>query len=322
MKPILVTSGEPAGIGPDLCLSLINHPAPLVVVADPEILRQRAAALGQTIAIQEYFFDRSFVPKSGHLSVYPISCPVVVEPGVLNSEAAQYVLNMLQFAAEYCLSQKAAAVVTAPVHKAIINRAGILFSGHTEYFAQLTGNQTVMLLVSDKLKVSLVTTHLPLQKVSSELTREALVQHLAILHRSLQKYFGMRNPRLKVLGLNPHAGEDGYLGHEEQNIIRPAILDCQRQGLAVEGPFSADTAFLDFQDWDAIVAMYHDQGLPVLKFASFGHAVNVSCGLPFIRTSVDHGTALTLAGTGRASPQSLLKAVQLATEMVACHEKR
>lgn len=321
MKPILVTCGEPAGIGPDLCLDLLDHSAPIVIIGDPDILYARAASLGKTIAIHEYSFDTPYSYHPDHLLVYPIRCPVVIEPGTLNPGAACYVLDTLATAARYCLTDKAAALVTTPVHKGIINRAAIPFSGHTEYFAALAGHPTVMLLVSENLKVSLVTTHLPLQKVSASLTQAVLQQHLEILYRSLQQDFGIIQPRLKVLGLNPHAGEDGYLGQEEQTVISPVISEWQQRGILIQGPYSADTAFLDMQNWDVVVAMYHDQGLPVLKFASFGHAVNVTCGLPFIRTSVDHGTALALAGTGQASSQSLLAAVNLAQKMVEQHAK-
>lgn len=316
MKPILVSSGEPAGIGPDLCLDLLDYPDPLVILGDPDILRARAALLGKTLGIEEYHFDQPYSPKPQHLIVYPIRCPVLIQPGILNPEASHYVLDILSVAARYCLEGKASALVTAPVHKAIINRAGVSFSGHTEFFADLAASPTVMLLAGKELKVSLVTTHLPLRAVPTALSQELLDQHLTILYRSLQQDFGIEHPRLKILGLNPHAGEDGYLGQEEQTIIAPVLAEWQKRGVTVQGPYSADTAFLDLDNWDVVVAMYHDQGLPVLKYASFGHAVNVTCGLPFIRTSVDHGTALALAGTGQASSQSLLEAVYLAIEMV------
>lgn len=319
MKPIIVTSGEPAGIGPDLCLDLVEHPAPVVVLGDPDLLRTRATLLGKTLNIEEYHFDKPFIPSAQRLMVCPLKCSVVVQPGFLNPDAAHYVIEMLTAAARYCLEGQAAAVVTAPVHKAIINHAGLAFSGHTEFFADLAGSPTVMLLAGKELKVSLVTTHLPLHKIPTALTQELLHQHLTILYHSLQKDFGIEHPRLKILGLNPHAGEDGYLGHEEQRVITPVIAEWQQRGAAIQGPYSADTAFLDLPNWDVVVAMYHDQGLPVLKYASFGHAVNVTCGLPFIRTSVDHGTALELAGTGRASSESLLTAVDLAQEIIGKH---
>lgn len=319
MKPILVTSGEPTGIGPDLCLDLCNMALPVVVLGDPNVLRARAALLGKSIQFTDYQLGDACSNRPQHLYVWPIHCPVLIRPGVLNPGAAGYVLDMLNSAAQACIAGHAAALTTAPVHKAIINQAGIPFTGHTEFFADLASCQTVMLLASDTLRVSLVTTHLPLHAVPSALTIERLQNHLHILYRCLQIDFGIDAPRLKVLGLNPHAGEDGYLGQEEQTVIRPVVTEWQERGIDVQGPVSADTAFLDTQDCDVVVAMYHDQGLPVLKFASFGQAVNISCGLPFIRTSVDHGTAISLAGTGRASSQSLQAAVSLAAKMVQNH---
>ncbi len=319
MKPILVSSGEPAGIGPDLCLALVNHALPIVVLGDPEVLQARAALLGVQVSIDEYQFDRPFQQRPNHLAVRSIRCPVSVDPGILNPSAAEYVLAMLTVGAQYCLSSQASALVTAPVHKAIINQAGIPFTGHTEFFSELSAAQTVMLLVSAQMRVSLVTTHLPLRDVPAAITQEKLLDHLDILYHSLQTDFGIVSPRLAVAGLNPHAGEGGYLGQEERTVIEPVIHQLQGRGLAIQGPYSADTIFFSSQNCDAFVTMYHDQGLPVLKYASFGHAVNVTCGLPFIRTSVDHGTALELAGTGRASAQSLLAAVELAAEMVSHH---
>ena len=319
MKPILVTSGEPAGIGPDLCLDLWELALPVVVLGDPDVLRARADLLGKSLKFDDYHFDMPYQYRPNHLSVWPIRCPITVNPGNLNPDSSRYVLEMLACAARACIEGKVAALVTAPVHKAIINQAGIPFTGHTEFFANLAGCQTVMLLASEALRVSLVTTHLPLRAVASAITAERLQTHLQILYNSLQRDFGIAEPKLKILGLNPHAGEDGYLGQEELTVIRPVIAEWQQRGVAVQGPYSADTAFLETEDCDAFVAMYHDQGLPVLKFASFGHAVNITCGLPFIRTSVDHGTALSLAGTGQASSQSLQAAVRLAAQMVQNH---
>lgn len=319
IKPIIVSSGEPAGIGPDLCMDLVDHPLPLVVLGDPDILYERAAQLGVSLTIELYQFDKPFYRRPGTLLVKPIHCPVRMKAGVLDPAAAPYVIEMLKYGAQHCLEGEAAALVTAPVHKAIINQAGIPFTGHTEFFADMTASQTVMLLASPQLKVSLVTTHIPLSEVSAALTQELLHQHLAILYRSLQVDFGVAHPVLKILGLNPHAGEEGYLGQEEQTVIAPVIAACQQQGMTVHGPYSADTAFLDTQECDAVVAMYHDQGLPVLKYVSFGEAANVTCGLPFIRTSVDHGTALPLAGTRRASSQSLLTAIHTAAEIIKHH---
>lgn len=321
MKPIIVSSGEPAGIGPDLCLDLVDHALPLVIMADPDLLRARAELLGKDINIVEYQFKTPYQYRPHHLVVWPMHCPVTVTAGVLNPAAAHYVVDMLTCAARVCMEGKASALVTAPVHKAIINQAGISFTGHTEFFADLTASKTVMLLASQQFRVSLVTTHLPLSAVPAAITREALKQHIGILYQSLQFDFGIERPVLKVLGLNPHAGEDGYLGQEEQTVIRPVVTACRQRGMAVEGPYSADTAFIETQDCDALVAMYHDQGLPVLKYASFGQAVNVTCGLSFIRTSVDHGTALSLAGTGLASSDSLMAAVNIAAEIIGHRDK-
>lgn len=316
MKPILVSSGEPSGIGPDVCLALAGLPSPVVVLGDPKILQDRADMLRAPIDIIEYQLDTVLELLPNQLAVYPIDCPTSVKPGVLNPDSSAYVLELLTFGAQSCLSGIGSALVTAPVHKAVINQAGIPFTGHTEFFAQYTHTaQVVMLLVSEQMRVSLVTTHLPLQSVAVTLTQELLSEHLDILYQSLQTQFGITHPRIKVAGLNPHAGEDGYLGQEELTVITPVIKNCQQRGMDIQGPYSADTLFLEAKECDAFVAMYHDQGLPVIKYASFGHAVNVTCGLPFIRTSVDHGTALSLAGTGCASPDSLLAAVALAAQM-------
>ncbi|MCR9192804.1 MAG: 4-hydroxythreonine-4-phosphate dehydrogenase PdxA [Gammaproteobacteria bacterium] len=316
MKPLVISSGEPAGIGPDICLALAGHDVPLVVLGDPEVLQARADLLKLEIEVRDYQFDAPLSSHTKRLAVYPISCSATVRPGVLNPAAAGYVLELLHCGAQLCLDGLASALVTAPVHKAVINQAGISFSGHTEYFADCTQTETVvMLLVSGEMRVALVTTHLPLQSVAAHITQESLLTHLEILHHSLQSEFGITKPRIKVAGLNPHAGENGYLGHEESTVIQPVIALCQQRGMDIQGPYSADTLFLASKDCDAFVAMYHDQGLPVIKYASFGHAVNVTCGLPFIRTSVDHGTALELAGSGRAVPDSLLAAVALAAEL-------
>ncbi|HVT62557.1 MAG TPA: 4-hydroxythreonine-4-phosphate dehydrogenase PdxA [Legionellaceae bacterium] len=316
MKPILVSSGEPAGIGPDICIALAGHSLPLVVLGDPNLIQARAVLLNVSLTIKCYQFGDDIEIQSGVLYVHPIRCAASITPGHLNQEAAAYVLEMLRVGAEACLSGQAAALVTAPVHKAVLNQAGIPFTGHTEYFADYTQTDTVvMLLVSDVMRVALATTHLPLHAVSAALTVEALRRHLEILYTSLQTEFGILQPKIKVAGLNPHAGENGYLGQEEEMVITPVIQELQQRHMDIQGPYSADTLFLEAQDCDAIMAMYHDQGLPVIKYASFGHAVNVTCGLPFIRTSVDHGTALSLAGTGHASSDSLLAALTLAEHM-------
>lgn len=317
MKPIFVSSGEPAGIGPDLCLALAGNPLPLVILADPLVLEARAALLGKTLNIEPYQYGHA--PKQGPdtLTVYPVTCPQPVVPGLLSPDSAAYVMALLTLGAKHCLSKEASALVTAPVNKAIINQGGIPFVGHTEFFAEYSDTETVvMMLVSPAMNVSLVTTHLPLHAVAQAITSELLTSHISLVHQTLQQSFAIKNPKIKVAGLNPHAGEGGYLGQEEITVITPVIKACQAKGMDVQGPLSADTMYLQTNDCDAFVAMYHDQGLPVLKYASFGAGVNVSCGLPFIRTSVDHGTAIELAGTGRANPDSLLAAVDLAATMV------
>jgi 4-hydroxythreonine-4-phosphate dehydrogenase len=322
MKPIWVSSGEPAGVGPDICLALAGHPLPLVILGDMSVLQARAAQLGVPCQMIPYHAGMTVEPIPNTLYVDHSVCPQPVIPGKLNPLAAAYVVELLTKGAQGCLTHQCSALVTAPVHKAVINQGGIPFVGHTEFFSHLTATKTVvMLLVSKAMRVSLVTTHLALRAVPEAITIEALTAHIDVLYTTLQQAFGISNPRLKVAGLNPHAGEGGYLGCEETTVIQPVIQALQQQGMSIEGPYSADTLFVNPHHCDAYVTMYHDQGLPVLKYASFGQAVNVTCGLPFIRTSVDHGTALELAGTGRAEAESLLAAVALAADMVRHREQ-
>lgn len=317
MKPIWVSSGEPAGIGPDICIALAGHPLPLVILADPDIMQARAKQLGIRVNIELYNPDVNVLSRPHTLYVDAVPCPVLVTPGVLNAKNSSYVLQLLTLGAERCLSKEGSGLVTAPVHKAIINAAGIPFTGHTEFFAQYTHTETVvMLLASEQMRVSLATTHLPLRDVPMAINTTMLTEHIRILAQTLSRDFALTAPKIKVAGLNPHAGEGGYLGDEEINIISPVIKKFQEQGLDIQGPYSADTLFVDRQNCDAYITMYHDQGLPVLKYASFGSAVNITCGLPFLRTSVDHGTALDLAGTGQAIPNSLLSAVTLTSQMI------
>lgn len=304
-KPIAVTAGEPAGIGPELVLSLARmvSPADIVVIADPNVLRARAAKL-----------DIDF-PED--LQILPVSCPepdVCGDPSRANAEA---VLQSLDMAVQGCLDEKFAAMVTAPLQKSIINDAGIPFTGHTEYLAALTNtSKPVMLLVAGDLRVALASTHLPLREVPDYLTQQGLRDVLRILHADLQSRFGIDDPDIVVCGLNPHAGEGGYLGNEDADIIAPVVRELANDGLGVRGPMPADTAFTPAAGTkDAVLAMYHDQGLPVLKYAGFGNAVNVTLGLPIIRTSVDHGTALDIAGSGQADAGSLLVALDLAAKM-------
>lgn len=314
MKPLLITSGEPAGVGPDLCLSLVGTNYPVVVLGDLRVLQARAKQLGLAIAFESY--QTGIVPTPGHLTVLSLSCPEVVIPGCLNSSNAVYVIDMLTLAVARCLQGEFSALVTAPVHKAIINQAGIAFTGHTEFFADYCDVGTVvMMLASSSMKVALVTTHLPLKEVPAAVTVDLLSDVVMQLNASLKRDFLIENPNIFVAGLNPHAGEGGFLGREEIEVIAPAISGLQQKGIHVHGPFSADTMFSTHASCDAFVAMYHDQGLPVLKYDSFGQAVNVTLGLPIIRTSVDHGTALELAGTGQASSGSLLAACEMAAMM-------
>ena len=320
MKPLLVTSGEPSGIGPDLCLELAAANLPVVVMCDPVLLAQRAQQLKIKLTIDEYNGGSSLSNIDNHLSILSLPCAEPVVAGCLNEANAPYVINMLTQAVNYCLCGDFSALITAPVHKAIINQAGFSFTGHTEFFAQACNvDQVVMMLVCPLMRVALITTHLPLQQVSSAITFDKIITVITILNQSLKRDFGILQPRIHVSGLNPHAGEGGYLGREEIDVIIPALNYLRSQGIHVDGPFSADTMFTTANDCDVFVVMYHDQGLPVLKYAGFGNAVNVTLGLPFMRTSVDHGTALELAGTGRADAGSLLAAVELIRDQL--HEK-
>lgn len=318
---IVITAGEPAGIGPDLCIMLANQPikAELTVIADIDMLKARAQQLGRVIHIEP--FDAHIAhAHAGNSSLTVLHQPTsqMVTAGELSSRNSQYVLNTLQTAALGCVENKFDAMVTAPVHKGIINEAGIAFSGHTEFLAELTNTaQVVMMLVGGGMRVALATTHLPLKDVPQAITRSSLETTLRILHHDLVHKFGITNPRILVAGLNPHAGEVGHLGREEIEIINPVLNQLRTEGMQLIGALPADTLFAKHQlsKADAVLAMYHDQGLPVLKHASFGEGVNVTLGLPIIRTSVDHGTALDLAGTGNIEIGSLLTAIELAIEL-------
>jgi 4-hydroxythreonine-4-phosphate dehydrogenase len=305
---IAITPGEPAGIGPDITLKLLqqqNIAANFIVFADPDLLQQRAEQLGLSIKLD------NVVP-------IPLSQPVI--PGELNSANANYVIETLTQACQACLNKQCDALVTAPVHKGIINDAGINFTGHTEFLADLSNvKQVVMMLATPKLRVALVTTHLPLSQISSAITATRLETVIRILNNHLQQKFGLKHPKILVCGLNPHAGEDGHLGNEEIITIIPTLNKLRDQGINLIGPVSADTAFTtnSLSGIDVVLTMYHDQGLPVLKSQGFGEAVNVTLGLPIIRTSVDHGTALNLAATGKASSTSLHYAVQIALEQIS-----
>lgn len=315
IRRIIVTSGEPAGIGPDLCLALAarDWPLQLVVAADPALLAERAGRLGADVEIVPA--DPPQTHRRGRLPVLPIATRASVHAGRLDPANAAYVLEMLDAAADGCRSGVFDAMVTAPVHKGVINDAGVPFLGHTEYLAErLAASHPVMLLVAGTLRVALATTHLALAAVPAAITREGLLATLEVLHAGLRERFGIADPRILVCGLNPHAGESGHLGREEIDVIRPALELAVARGIDARGPLPADTAFTpaSLAACDAVLAMFHDQGLPVLKHAGFGRGVNVTLGLPIVRTSVDHGTALELAGTGRADSGSLVAAVELA----------
>ncbi len=322
---ILITPGEPAGIGPDLVCAIAQQawPAELVAICDPELLTQRARQLAMDLRCAPYTAGAAPQPhRPGNLTVWPVKLKAPVHPGQLNPLNAAYVLKTLQLAADACRSGQAAALVTGPVQKSVINDAGISFSGHTEFLAQhCEAPLPVMMLVAEArgraLRVALATTHLPLRAVADAITAPRLEQVLQILVADLQRLFGIARPRILVCGLNPHAGEHGHLGHEELAVITPVLERMRQSGLDLIGPLPADTLFTPgpLAEADAVLAMYHDQGLPVLKYAGFGEAVNITLGLPIVRTSVDHGTALDLAGSGRAHAGSLQAALQLAIEL-------
>ena len=319
MLPLYVTSGEPAGIGPDICLNLANREdlRPVVVLADIDMLKQRIEQLGLEVELVLYS-GQTEPSLNGQLYVEHIALAKPVILGCLDAENASYVLEQLHRSADYALSGKSVGVATAPVQKSIINDAGIVFSGHTEYYQEFAHvDRVVMMLATKTLRVALATTHLPLRDVPDAITQEQLHQVIDILIHDLKTKFKVNQPRILVCGLNPHAGEDGYLGREEIDVINPVLEEYRAQGAQMSLSLPADTLFTseNLKDADAVLAMYHDQGLPVLKSQGFGEAVNITLGLPFIRTSVDHGTALSLAGTGQAKASSLHVAVDLALDL-------
>lgn len=317
MATLAITLGEPAGIGPDIVASALQNPSAhrRIVIGCATTLKARAQQLGLAMNLVDYGdcpYDTA--------SIEVIDCPTEasVIPGTLNTANAASVLQSLARAAHGALRGEFDAIITAPVQKSVINDAGVSFSGHTEFFAEMAGvPKVVMMLVAGSLRVALVTTHLPLSAVPKAITSQAITETLNITQRDLQQHFGIANPQLAVLGLNPHAGEGGHLGREEIEIIAPCLEQLKSQGFDLLGPLPADTAFqpLILDQVDAVIAQYHDQGLPVLKYAGFGEAVNVTLGLPFVRTSVDHGTALDLAGTGRAKTGSFSAAFELAATL-------
>ena len=322
MLPLIISAGEPAGIGPDLCLGLsASYPTiPIVVIADPDATRIRADRLSLDVDIVTY--TRGISPKPGSLCVLPLDLASKDVCGTPDPANAPALLDGLKRAVAGCQRGEFAAMVTGPIQKSTINDAGIPFSGHTEFLAKETGDNTpVMLLVAGLLRVALASTHIPLREVADYVNAERLKTTLNILHDGLVNRFGIDEPVINVCGLNPHAGEGGHLGNEDQDVIAPVLDSLRSEGMQLRGPLPADTAFIDTSGpADAVLAMYHDQGLPVLKYAGFGSAVNVTLGLPIIRTSVDHGTALAIAGSGQADPGSMHAAIDLALDMIETSE--
>ncbi|HEY8218473.1 MAG TPA: 4-hydroxythreonine-4-phosphate dehydrogenase PdxA [Methylobacter sp.] len=317
---IALTPGEPAGIGPDLCIQLAQQdlPCEIIAIASPQLLEERARQLGLPLKIKE--FDSTLpatVHTAGCLTVLPVELAEPVQCGQLNPANSRYVLKTITKATKGCMDVVFDAMVTGPVHKGVINDAGLAFSGHTEFIAGITGGHPVMMLATPGLRVALATTHMPLSEVSQAITHTRLRTVIRILDHELRSRFGIAHPKILVCGLNPHAGENGHMGREEIDIIEPVLDTFRRQGLNLHGPLPADTLFTDkyLATADAVLAMYHDQGLPVLKHMGFGRAVNITLGLPVIRTSVDHGTALDLAGSGKADLGSLQFALQTAITM-------
>jgi 4-hydroxythreonine-4-phosphate dehydrogenase len=326
--PVLaLTAGEPAGIGPDLCVTACRHalPATVVVFADEQVLAQRARVLGIGVRFSRVNGRPAHSPQPGEILVWHVPADAEVHPGKIDPANGAYVLRTLAEATDACLSGMCDGMVTAPVHKGVINDAGFAFTGHTEFLAERTRTaHVVMMLVGGGMRVALATTHLALREVPGAITRESLTRTLDVLRGDLVERFAIARPRILVSGLNPHAGESGHLGREEIDIITPVIDAARAGGDDVIGPLPADTLFHPDQlkEADAVLAMYHDQGLPVLKHASFGSGVNVTLGLPIIRTSVDHGTAADLAGSGRAHEGSLIAAIELAAELVTRARER
>lgn len=318
---LVLTTGEPAGIGPDVVIGIsqYDYPAAVVVIADPELITERASALGVSIKLNVYDPGKqATLHRPGHLDIIPLKTVNKVVQGKPDINNAMYILESIKKATRYCLDREFDAMVTAPVNKAVINEAGALFSGHTEFIADLCEvDLPVMMLMNNHLRIALVTTHIPLSRVGSVISKDLIINVAEIVHDELKHNVLSRAPHLMVTGLNPHAGESGHLGHEETEIITPAIEFLRENGLCIHGPVPADTAFTEssLSDIDAVICMYHDQGLPVLKSQSFGEIVNLTLGLPIIRTSVDHGTALELAGTGMAKTDSMHAAITCAISL-------
>ena len=314
---LALVPGEPAGIGPELCVRLAQQPrfdCQLLVFADPDTLRAAAQALSLPLHLLE---PDQVAREAGELRLHPIANAVASHFGKTTPRNARAVIDALSLASDACLRGELDGVVTGPVHKAAINAGGIAYTGTTELLAQRAGLEVVMMLANDIVRVALATTHLPLRAVADAITTKKLIQSLRITHRALQEDFGIADPVIAVLGLNPHAGEAGHLGQEEIEVIEPVLANLRDEGMRLVGPLPADTAFLPqkLSGFDAVLAMYHDQGLPVLKYSDFANAVNISLGLPYPRVAVDHGTALELAGTGKADPSSLFAAIHTCTQL-------
>lgn len=319
---IVITPGEPAGIGPDLVVQLAQRdwPVELVICGDATLLTDRAALLGLPLTLREYDPERAAAPQqAGTLTLLPVALNAPVVAGRLNPQNGAYVVSTLARACDGCLNGEFAALVTGPVHKGVINDSGTPFTGHTEFFEQRAhSDKVVMMLATETLRVALATTHLPLREVADAITPDLLREVITILHGDLRQKFGIASPHILVCGLNPHAGEGGHMGTEEIDTIIPVLEAMRREGMNLSGPLPADTLFQPkyLDNADAVLAMYHDQGLPVLKYQGFGRGVNITLGLPFIRTSVDHGTALELAGQGTAEVGSFITALNLAIKMI------
>ena len=322
-RPLAITPGEPAGLGPDLTLLLAQRTdvPPFVAIADLALLEERAETLGIAVDLAVYAGDGN-TPASGdgRLMVLPVERHADTVCGKLDTTNARYVLETLEQGIDGCLDGRFSGLVTGPVHKGVINEAGIPFTGHTEFLAERTGaSQPVMLLAADSLRVALLTTHLPLSQVPDAITAPRVEAVIRVLHEGLRNQFNIPEPRILVCGLNPHAGEDGHLGRTEIDVISPVLEELRAQDFRLTGPVAADTAFTParLRDIDAVLTMYHDQGLPVIKYAAFGETVNVTLGLPMVRTSVDHGTGLEIAGSGKADASSLAAAATLAEKLSA-----
>lgn len=327
MHPRLaLTVGEPSGVGPDLTVQLaqVAHQSQIIAICDPELLTRRAQLLGLPLVIKPFDAANRAPAGAGEIWVKSVALAATEQAGVLNPANGHYVLETLTQAAQGCLDGIFDAMVTAPVHKGVINDAGVSFTGHTEFLEEYTHSERVVMMLATKgLMVALVTTHLPLKDVPEAITPQRISQIVTVLDTDLKRYFALPNANILVCGLNPHAGEGGHMGREEIEVIEPTLDALRKQGITLTGPLPADTLFTDkvLSQGDVVLAMYHDQGLPVLKFKGFGQAANITLGLPIIRTSVDHGTALDLAGTGKADSGSLHTAIYYAEHMAACRQR-